>query len=239
MAIEIIDTLSQKNGGSFPLVDSNDIRGGFYQVNTIEERDLIPKIRRKEGMLCAVKNDSIYQLVNGIENEFWQKFNSGGQLDSEDIELLQNGKIDDVSISTYNGITTMNLFANGTLLKSIKINLGGSNLIHVGTDIPDSDICEVWIDVDDDEEYTNKIEDSIIIEFRSIMENLQNERQSLKNVILSQEARITYLELNSGGCDCSGGHGGTQYKPLISEDGDKLILEDGTILTFEDLINNI
>ena len=65
MAIEIIDTLSQKNNGLFPLVDSNDIRGGFYQVETISERDLIPSVRRKEGMLCAVKN-RLYQLVGGI-----------------------------------------------------------------------------------------------------------------------------------------------------------------------------
>ena len=93
------------------------------------------------------------------------------------------------------------------------------------------------------EEYTNKIEDSIIIEFRSIMENLQNEIQSLKNVILSQEARITYLELNSGNCDCPDSGGGsndnnnTRYKPLILENGNRLTLEDGTILTFEDLVN--
>lgn len=76
MGIEIIDTLSQKNNGSFPLVDSNDIRGGFYQVDSIEERDLIPSVRRKEGMFCAVKNDELYQLVGGIENVNWVVFSS-------------------------------------------------------------------------------------------------------------------------------------------------------------------
>lgn len=76
MAIEIIDTLSQKNNGLFPLVDSNDIRGGFYQVDSIEERDLIPSVRRKEGMFCAVKNDGLYQLVGGIENANWGVFSS-------------------------------------------------------------------------------------------------------------------------------------------------------------------
>ena len=77
MAIEIIDILGQKNNGEFPLVDSNDIRGGFYQVDTIEERNLIPSIRRKEGMLCAIKSDNIYQLVGGIDNSNWTVFNSG------------------------------------------------------------------------------------------------------------------------------------------------------------------
>ena len=77
MAIEIIDTLGQKNKGEFPLVDSNDVKGGYYQVDTIEERNSIPSVRRKEGMLCYVKKDKIYQLVNGIDNECWVIFNSG------------------------------------------------------------------------------------------------------------------------------------------------------------------
>jgi hypothetical protein len=79
MAIEIIDTLGQKNNGEFPLVDSNDIKGGYYQVISIEERDSIPSIRRKEGMLCYVKNDKIYQLLNGIANENWTVFYSNSR----------------------------------------------------------------------------------------------------------------------------------------------------------------
>ena len=77
MAIEIIDILSQKNNGEFALVDSNDIKGGYYQVNDIEERNSIPSIRRKEGMLCYVKNDTIYQLNGGIDNSNWIAFSGG------------------------------------------------------------------------------------------------------------------------------------------------------------------
>ena len=58
MAIYLIDTLKQKNNQSFPIADVNDLRGGFYQVDTIEERDSIPKSRIKEGMLCFVKQNS-------------------------------------------------------------------------------------------------------------------------------------------------------------------------------------
>ncbi len=69
MPIEIIDKLKQKNNGQFPIVDANDIQGGFYQVDTISERDNIPSQRRKDGMLCYVKNDStrqhVYQLISG------------------------------------------------------------------------------------------------------------------------------------------------------------------------------
>ena len=77
MAIEIIDTLSQKNNGDFALVDSNDIKGGYYQVSSIEERDSIPIVRRKLGMQCYVENDNIYILKNTLENSGWEVNNSG------------------------------------------------------------------------------------------------------------------------------------------------------------------
>ena len=57
MAVEIISELRQKNGQGFPIVDTNNIKGGFYQVDTIAERDAIPDIRKRDGMLCFVKND--------------------------------------------------------------------------------------------------------------------------------------------------------------------------------------
>lgn len=79
MSIFIIDTLKQKNNGEFPLIDSNDIQGGFYQVGSIAERDSIPSVRRKEGMLCWVKSEKvIYQLENGIGNQNWVVFKVEG-----------------------------------------------------------------------------------------------------------------------------------------------------------------
>lgn len=78
MAIEIIDTLKQKNNGTFGLVDSNDIIGGFYQTDNITERNSIPSNRRKEGMFCWVKEEKkVFQLVNGLTNECWIEFKSG------------------------------------------------------------------------------------------------------------------------------------------------------------------
>ena len=78
MAIEIIDTLKQKNNGTFGLVDSNDIIGGFYQTDNITERNSIPLNRRKEGMFCWVKEEKkVFQLVDGLANECWIEFKSG------------------------------------------------------------------------------------------------------------------------------------------------------------------
>lgn len=71
MGIEIIDTLVQKNGRKFPLVDSNNLKGGFHQVNTIGERDEIPEEFKKVGMYCYSKEDPdnfhLYQLQSDGE----------------------------------------------------------------------------------------------------------------------------------------------------------------------------
>ena len=284
MGIEIIDTLSQKNNGSFPLVDSNDIRGGFYQVDSIEERDLIPSVRRKEGMLCAVKNDKLYQLVGGIENINWVVFVSsddegylkeitdtlnkkvddiiltddsflnfyannvliksikiegGSEIASQEIEQLKNTKVDDITVDTKDGITYIRLFANDTLLKSVEIKTGGESLIHVGADEPTADNCEVWIDVSDDEEYIGSLPDLMLNEIKTIINNLQSEVESLKQMVVNHEARIVYLEVNYGGSSGGSGEGNkdTVYVPLVLETGELLTLEDGTILTLEDLNN--
>lgn len=80
MAIEIIDEIRQKNDGRFPVVDTNNVKGGFYQVNTVEERDQIPEERRRLGMLCFCKvgeegaEDQLYQL----KESGWEIASLGG-----------------------------------------------------------------------------------------------------------------------------------------------------------------
>ena len=78
MAIEIIGTLKQKNNGEFGLIDSNDIIGGFYQTDTLDERNSIPSTRRKEGMFCWVGGNvnKVFQLVGGTTNDCWIEFKS-------------------------------------------------------------------------------------------------------------------------------------------------------------------
>ena len=102
--IYLIGTIKQKNNGEFGLVDSNDIIGGYYQVDSLQERDSIPLIRRKEGMLCWVKNETnvkeskTYQLIGGIENSNWIEKtwssgnNQGGQPIPEGYSLIWVGK---------------------------------------------------------------------------------------------------------------------------------------------------
>ena len=80
MSVNIIDTLKQMNGGEFPIVDSNDVSGGYYQVGTVEEMNAIPDRRKKIGMLCFVEEQSkIYQWI-GSENDTSEKDDSDNTL---------------------------------------------------------------------------------------------------------------------------------------------------------------
>jgi hypothetical protein len=59
MPIEVISELVPKNDGAFPVVDDNNIRGGYQTVSTIAERNAIPQDKRKEGMQVFVQASSI------------------------------------------------------------------------------------------------------------------------------------------------------------------------------------
>lgn len=96
MAVELISEIVQKNGGKFPLLDSNNLRGGFYSVSTETERDSIPPERRKVGMLCYVTGDNKYYKLE--DNGQWGKANLGGtgiiQVGSpSDIENLEDPEV--------------------------------------------------------------------------------------------------------------------------------------------------
>ena len=288
MAIEIIDTLSQKNNGIFPLVDSNDIKGGFYQVDSIEERDLIPSVRRKEGMLCAVKN-KLYQLVDGIENDNWVVFNvgtgegiSGDYADKEhthddlyalketvytvdeidekllditnekidDVVLEGNvlnfyanntiiksitiendgghggSSIDDINISAENGITYIKLFSNGELIKTLEIKTGGDGLIHVGTEAPTADNCEVWIDTTDIVfEANTTIKDTILEEVQNMFLFLNNKISKLEesNILLKAE-----IEALKQGIIPPSSNETTVTGAILLPDGTPLLFDDGS-----------
>jgi len=144
MAIEIIDTLGQKNNGDFPLVDSNDIKGGYYQVETLEERNNIPSIRRKEGMLCYVNNDKVYQLVGGIENACWTSFSAGGSNFAGDYEDLIN--------KPYIPTKTSDLLNDSGYITLSDID-SGSNHTHNNKDILDYITMETIVTVDQMEEH--------------------------------------------------------------------------------------
>ena len=76
--IELISEITQKNNGQFPLIDSNNIRGGAYTVSSLTERDNIPTIRRKVGMLCYVLETNKYYKLESTGA--WTEWTTGASV---------------------------------------------------------------------------------------------------------------------------------------------------------------
>ena len=76
--IELISEITQKNNGQFPLLDSNNIRGGAYSVDSLIERDNIPTVRQKVGMLCYVKETNKYYKLE--DTGAWTEWTTGASI---------------------------------------------------------------------------------------------------------------------------------------------------------------
>ena len=70
MAITLISNIKQANNGTFWLVDSNDIRGGLYHVDSVAEMNVLPAGNLKEGMLCYVAaEEKFYQYKKDADGQ--------------------------------------------------------------------------------------------------------------------------------------------------------------------------
>jgi len=80
--IEIISELRPKNGQKFAIADVNDLRGGYIQVETIEEMEALTITNKlKYGMLCYVKyvNTDLHMYIYRDGWEIWEgQGGSGG-----------------------------------------------------------------------------------------------------------------------------------------------------------------
>lgn len=94
MAITLISNLKQANNGSFWLVDSNDVRGGLYHVDTVAEMSVLPVDNLKEGMLCYVAaEEKFYQYQKDAEGNLAFNIWKVGFDKSETFEELDNKTI--------------------------------------------------------------------------------------------------------------------------------------------------
>lgn len=66
MAIELIDTVTPANNQPYPIVNSDDIKGGYHSVKSLAERDSIPKQRRQANMLCYVDGVGMFRLNSDL-----------------------------------------------------------------------------------------------------------------------------------------------------------------------------
>lgn len=112
----------KQNGGDFALLDSRNLRGGFMQVSTIEERDNIIPDKLLKGMHCYVEEtEEIFEW----KGNNWVIFNvNSNDIDkvefltvSQKVEKLTTPLYEENDI-TYYGIKFINdiLFKEGDLI---------------------------------------------------------------------------------------------------------------------------
>lgn len=113
----------KQNGGDFALLDSRNLRGGFMQVSTIEERDNIIPDKLLKGMHCYV--DEVEEIFEWKGTE-WSLFNiNSNDIDkvefltvSQKVSEITESLCDDSNEVLYRGIKFVGdiLFKDGDLL---------------------------------------------------------------------------------------------------------------------------
>jgi hypothetical protein len=106
------NTLAPLPGSLYPIVFSNDAKGGLHQVADIASRNAIPALRRQQGMLCFVLDagsgtPATYQLVGGILDANWVIFASNVNTGNNSTSIDLTGKEDIINkiVSLTNSAT--------------------------------------------------------------------------------------------------------------------------------------
>lgn len=179
--IEIISQLKPKNNATFPIADVNDLRGGYIQVETIEEMNRFLQTNKlKEGMLCYVKQspteNHMYQYYNGTWN-VWiiQGGGSGGGgmsivvvktleelYNNEDLRIT--GQI--VFVEEIDEIR----YYNGLVWESF-------SKIYI-QDIPPEDKGGIWIDTSENKEHMSS--NTVIQDLLKVIYILQEKVKKLE-----------------------------------------------------------
>jgi len=108
MAINLISKIKPKNAGAFPVYEDVDGYGGFQTRDSISDRNSIPSLNRKIGMLVYVRADgNYYTLSGGIADINWTVVSLGGRIFSEAYVDLLNGSFP-VSDTTFTVIGATN-----------------------------------------------------------------------------------------------------------------------------------
>lgn len=128
MAIELISTI--KPSSTFPIAESNDIKGGPFSKKTIAERDAIPTEFIQEGTFCYVIDE---EMTYQYKNKGWEEFKGGGGAEVPSLEYdssspagkkiyLQSGEnlilFARFSSTTY-GNCTLRVYKDNILFKTI------------------------------------------------------------------------------------------------------------------------
>jgi hypothetical protein len=139
MSIDLISKIKPKNNGAFPVYDDIDGYGGFQVRLNTTDRNNIPTLNRKAGMLVYTQADGNYwQLGTGLTNADWVLANFNGSSITLE-QVLTNGNTADIDLNINSANITvaggqLNLTNSDLALTNGDINLystGSFGAIHI------------------------------------------------------------------------------------------------------------
>lgn len=153
--INVISQIKPANGADFPIADVNDLKGGYIQVETMEEMyEFLNTNKLKNGMLCYVNQDTeykMYQYKNGVWNPWVVEGGGGGG--AAYIKVVDKMEdLDDID----NKIKGQLVFVNE--IKDIRYydgeNWNSFSKIYIQPTEPD-DKGGIWIDTSEQREHNS------------------------------------------------------------------------------------
>lgn len=90
MAVQVADTMKAKNNLDFPIVESQDIKGGLHCVTSIAERDkLLQSEKKQAGMLVYVAgSDGTKGVTYQMSDDMMSFHVFAGDLTSEQLQSI-------------------------------------------------------------------------------------------------------------------------------------------------------
>ncbi len=147
MPINIISKIKPKNDGLFPTFEDRDIFGGYQVRSNSTDRNNIPALNRKEGMLVYTQDDDKYYTLNGgLTDGYWTEvvFGGGG---GSDFTLVHTG-ISYQIVDTTNQFISVESFLGFALTITLPLNpANGQEVIVKDTDGVCSSFSEISIEI--------------------------------------------------------------------------------------------
>ena len=172
--IEVISQIKPKNNGNFPIADVNDLKGGYIQVDTVQQMQEFPAAKIREGMLCYVADDNhMYQFRNNAWNIWVVEGTGGGTATIQIVSTLADLENPDLKIEgslVFVQETKDLRYYNGEYWETF-------SKIYIQSTEPD-DKSGIWIDTSENKEYLSS--NTVI--------------QDLLKVINILQARVNKLE---------------------------------------------
>ena len=183
--IEVIGQLVPKNNRNFAIADVNDLRGGYIQVETVDEMNaFLATDKLKEGMLCYVKTvDNAIHMYQYNSGEWlpWIVEGGGG---GSGMTLITVNYLSDLNSDTLkipgqivyvNEVNEIRYYNNSTWNSFSKIYIQNT---------PPDDKGGIWIDTSDDKVFLDS--NGVIQNLLQVISVLQEKISKLEWAFNSQ-----------------------------------------------------